>query len=123
LLSDVGQGICHQIVSESYVRPGEIVIGADSHTCTAGALGAFATGMGSTDVAVAVALGKVWLKVPESFRITISGTLPPAVYAKDLILSLLGTIGADGATYKSVELDGETVDIWRLREEPTTSGP
>ncbi len=116
LLSDVGQGICHQIVSESYARPGEIVIGADSHTCTAGALGAFATGMGSTDVAVAVALGKVWLKVPQSFKITISEAFSPGVYAKDLILSLIGTIGADGATYKSLELDGETVERMSMAE-------
>ena len=109
-LSDVEMGVCHQRVAESYARPGDIVIGADSHTCTAGALGAFGTGMGSTDVAIGMATGKTWLRVPETFRIEVGGAFPPGVSAKDLILTLIGRLGADGATYKALEFGGPAVE-------------
>ena len=115
-LCDGGEGVCHQLVVESYANPGEVIIGADSHTVTAGALGAFATGMGSTDVAIAIALGKTWLRVPESFKVMVSGRFKKGVYAKDLALHLIGRIGADGATYKSLEFCGEAIENMSMAE-------
>jgi len=116
VLSDVGAGVCHQRLIEDYVNPGEILIGADSHTCTSGALGAFATGMGSTDVAVGMALGKTWLKVPQTFKIQVDGEFRQGVCSKDLMLYLIGLIGADGATYKALEFCGSTIDNMYMAE-------
>jgi len=109
-LSDVEQGVCHQLVAELYAKVGDLVIGADSHTCTAGALAAFGTGMGSTDVAVGMASGKTWLRVPETYRVEVTGALPDGVEAKDLMLTLIGALGADGATYKALEFGGSGID-------------
>ena len=107
ILEDVGSGISHLLLAEKYVKPGDIVVGADSHTSTAAGLAAFATGMGSTDVAIAMALGKTWLRVPEGFLIHLKGTFRKGIFAKDLILYVISRIGADGATYQSLEFMGQ----------------
>lgn len=109
-VSDVGNGISHQVVAEREVKPGDVVIGADSHTCTGGALGAFATGVGSTDAAVAMVLGKIWLRVPDTIRVVVKGKLPTGVYGKDIILHLIGKISAAGGTYKALEFTGDTIE-------------
>ncbi|MBW2148701.1 MAG: 3-isopropylmalate dehydratase large subunit [Deltaproteobacteria bacterium] len=105
-----GEGICHVVMPEKgHVLPGELVVGSDSHTCTYGALGAFSTGIGSTDMAVTLITGKLWFMVPETIRMNITGTLPPGVFAKDLILYLIASVTADGATYQAVEFAGPVI--------------
>lgn len=116
VLSDVGAGVCHQRLIETYVNPGEILVGADSHTCTSGALGAFATGMGSTDIAAAMALGQTWLKVPQTFKIEVNGKFKAGICSKDLMLHLIGLIGADGATYRALEFSGSTIENMEMSE-------
>ena len=108
---DINCGICHQIIPEKgHILPGYLVLGADSHTCTYGALGALATGVGSTDLAVALATGKNWFKVPETAKITLRGRLPKGVFAKDIILHIAGDLTANGATYLALEFYGRAVD-------------
>ena len=109
---EVGRmGIEHVLLPEQgLVLPGDVVVGADSHTCTYGALGAFATGMGSTDIAVAMATGKIWMKVPETIKFVYHGQLQEWVGGKDLILYTIGLIGVDGARYQALEFSGEAVD-------------
>lgn len=107
---DVGEGICHQLMVEhGLALPGTVVVGADSHSCTYGALGAFATGVGATDIAEVFATGKLWFKVPETLKIVISGKLRTYVSAKDVVLKIAGMIGADGASYKALEFYGTTI--------------
>jgi len=108
---DLREGICHQILAElGHDRPGELLVGTDSHTTTHGAFGTFATGIGATEMAGVWATGELWLKVPETIKITVSGSFKPHVSAKDLILSIIGRMTADGATYKAVEFHGPVIE-------------
>lgn len=107
---DINCGICHQIIPEKgHILPGSLVLGADSHTCTYGALGALATGVGSTDLAVVLATGKNWFKVPQTIKIILKGKLPKGVFAKDIILYIIGDMTANGATYQALEFSGSAV--------------
>ncbi len=102
-----GAGVCHQVMMEKHVRPGELIFGADSHTCAYGALGAFGTGVGCTDYLYAMVTGKSWVLVPETLRFNLNGKLPEGVYARDLILTIIGQISANGANYMAMEFGGE----------------
>ena len=117
LLFDVDSGVCHQVmVDNGLVYPGMILIATDSHTTTHGAFGAFGTGVGATDLAVIMATGHLWLRVPEIIRVNLSGTLTTGVYAKDVILHIIGKLGADYALYKGVEFSGTTLTNWSISE-------
>ena len=102
-----GKGVCHQIMVENYVQPGELIFGADSHTCSYGALGAFGTGVGCTDFLYAMVTGSSWVMVPETLRFNLHGKLREGVYPRDLILTIIGDIGANGANYKCMEFAGD----------------
>jgi 3-isopropylmalate/(R)-2-methylmalate dehydratase large subunit len=110
ILYDIGEGVCHQLLPErGHVAPGDVVIGADSHTCTYGALGAFATGVGSTDLAAGMIAGKTWFRVPSTIKLTFDGELPTGVFSKDLALAMAREFTADGATYKALEITGSAL--------------
>ncbi|MBU6997046.1 MAG: 3-isopropylmalate dehydratase large subunit [Theionarchaea archaeon] len=114
---DIKAGVCHQVLPEKgHIKPGMLVVGSDSHTPTYGALAAFATGIGRTEMAAVYATGKIWLRVPESFKIIVEGKLPDMVSAKDVILHIIGDLRADGANYKAVEFCGDTVDHMTVGE-------
>ena len=108
---DIGKhGVCHAILPEQgHVMPGMTIVAGDSHTCTHGALGAFSTGVGSTDIAAAISTGELWFKVPETIKFVVNGKLPKGVYSKDIILTIIRDIGVDGALYKAMEFTGSTI--------------
>jgi 3-isopropylmalate/(R)-2-methylmalate dehydratase large subunit len=121
---DVGtdryKGVCHiALPEEGHTRPGEVLFGTDSHTCTAGAFGEFATGIGNTDAGFILGTGKLWVKVPATMRFIFEGKLPPYLMAKDLILAIIGDIGCDGATYRAMEFDGDGVYALNIEERMT----
>ncbi len=121
---DVGteryKGVCHiGLAEEGFNLPGTVLIGTDSHTCTSGAFGLFSTGVGNTDAALIMGTGKIWVKVPETMRFVFEGSLPPYLMAKDLILTVIGDIGCDGATYRAMEFDGEAVFDLSMEERMT----
>lgn len=119
---DVFEGVCHQVMPEKgHVKPGDLVVGSDSHTCAYGSLGAFSTGIGSTDMAAVFASGKLWFKVPETIRFEVEGKLQKHVYSKDLILHLIGDVGAEGARYKAAEYAGSTIRSMPISERMTVS--
>jgi len=119
---DINAGICHQVLAEEgFSRPGILLVGTDSHTTTAGALGAFATGVGATEMSAVWATGELWLRVPETTKITLNGTLPKGVYAKDVVLKVIGAIGADGADYKAIEYSGDAVSAMSIASRLTVS--
>ncbi len=121
---DVGtpryKGVCHVAMpEEGFTRPGEVLFGTDSHTCTAGAFGEFATGIGNTDAAFILGTGKLWVKVPETMKFIFEGEMPKYLMAKDLILSVIGKIGVDGATYRAMDFCGTTVDSMTMEDRMT----
>ena len=119
---DIFCGVCHQVMPEKgHVLPGDVIVGTDSHTCTYGALGAFATGVGSTDMASVFATGKLWFMVPRTLQIMIQGRLPTRVTSKDAILRIIGDIGADGANYLACEFRGEAAERMSIPERMTVS--
>lgn len=106
-----GRGVCHQLmVEEGLVEPGNLVVGTDSHTCTYGAVGSLSTGLGATDIATILKGGKLWFRVPETIKVVLKGDLPKGCSSKDIILTVIGTLGADGANYLSVEFYGEYLE-------------
>ena len=118
--TDKYKGVCHiALPEEGHTRPGEVLFGTDSHTCTAGAFGEFATGIGNTDAAFIMGTGKLWVKVPETMRFEFEGSLPPYLMAKDLILHIIGDIGVDGATYRAMEFAGDGVMSLSIEERMT----
>lgn len=119
---DVGRGICHQVlVEEGLALPGEVVLGSDSHTTHAGVMGTFGAGIGRSEMASIWALGKLWLRVPESLKIVVNGTLPSGVTSKDLALRVIGDLGADGGLYMSVEWHGEAIEALELSQRAVLS--
>src|SRR3989441_5104585 len=118
--TDKYKGVCHiALPEEGHTRPGEVLFGTDSHTCTAGAVGEFATGIGNTDAGFVLGTGKLWVKVPPTMRFVFQGQLPPYLMAKDLILAVIGDIGCDGATYRAMEFDGEGLYALNIEERMT----
>jgi len=114
---DVNHGICHQIfIEEGFAMPGKLIVGSDSHTTTGGALGAFAAGIGRSEVAAIWATGQLWFQVPETLKVVINGTIPSHITTKDIVLYIIGQIKADGADYMSVEFTGETVGYMTMEE-------
>ena len=119
-ISILQEGICHQVMPErGYVIPGDIIVGADSHTCTYGALGAFATGMGSTDIGVAYATGRAWFRIPPTINVRLQGTLPHGVYTKDVTFEVVRHLGVDGANYRAIEYTGELIEQISVSERLT----
>ena len=118
--TDRYKGVCHiALAEEGYDVPGTVLFGSDSHTCTSGAFGMFATGVGNTDAAFILGTGKIWERIPESMKFTFTGKMPPYLTAKDLILQILGDIGTDGATYRAMEFDGEAISSLSMYERMT----
>lgn len=116
------EGVCHQVIVEKGLAwPGALIIGGDSHTCTYGAVGAFATGMGSTDVGLAYATGKAWFRVPETIRVEVNGRLPKGSYAKDVILAIVRALGVEGGNYRAIEFAGETIRAMPVGDRMTLS--
>ena len=114
------RGVCHVALSQNgHVRPGELLLGTDSHTCTHGAMGQFATGIGSTDGAFVLGTGRIWLRVPSTLKFTLHGEVPPYLMAKDIILHIIGEIGVDGATYCAMEFDGDAIAALNIDERMT----
>ncbi len=121
---DVGteryKGVCHvALPEEGHTRPGEVLFGTDSHTCTAGAFGEFATGIGNTDAAFVLGTGKLWVKTPATMRFVLEGHMPPWLMAKDIILAIIGEIGVDGATYRAMQFDGEAISALTIEDRMT----